>query len=172
MQRPFNFAQVRRSTLPRHPQTGRRIANWTALGATLLLVLSVSIAAQTSALSIPIETTNNDMVLVPVKINGENYVMLLDTGAQHTIIGEAGVAKAKAQDTNRGLVFEAKARLVTIQFKGGPMFKAHVLSANLEGFRERMGNASRVDGILGQDVLRKFSFVTLHYKENKLELVL
>ncbi len=78
----------------------------------------------------------------------------------------------RSVDTNRGLVFEAKARLVTVQFKGGPMFKAHVLSANLEGFRQRMGNTSRVDGILGQDVLRKFSLVTIHYKENRLELVL
>ena len=149
--------------------TGSQRRIWTALWAAVLLALSLPLTAQT-VLSIPVETTNTDMILVPLKINGQNYLMLLDTGAQQSIIGEAGVAKAKAQDTNRGLVFEAKGIRVTIQFAGGPVFQEHILSANLAGFKQRLGNASRVDGILGQDVLREFSSITINYRQKRLEL--
>ena len=138
----------------------------------VLIALRLPLAAQTTTLSIPFETTNTDMILVPVRINGQNYLMLLDTGAQTSIIGEAGVAKAKARDSNRGLVFEARGVRVSVQFAGGPVFQEHILSANLAGFKQRFGNASRVDGILGQDVLREFSSVTINYREKRLELML
>lgn len=141
-----------------------------AVLATVLLLLSTPASAR--SISLPIETTNNDMILVPVKISGQNYILLLDTGAQHSIIGEVGVAKVKGQDTNRGLVFEAKARAVTVQLSGSPVFKMHVLSANLDGFKQRFGNAQRVDGILGQDILRRFASVRVDYKAKRIELVL
>ena len=167
------------SNAQREPEIGamyevmdRRTAGWAMLVAIVALAASMLLAAQSITLSVPIETTNTDMILVPVKINGQDYVMLLDTGAQNSIIGEAGVGKARAQDSNRGLVFEAKAIRVTVQFKGGPIFKEHILSANLSGFNQRMGNASRCDGILGQDVLRKFSSVTIDYDRKHLELTL
>jgi hypothetical protein len=49
-----------------------------------------------------VKTTSNDMVLIHARVNGQDYVLLVDTGAEHSIIGEGGVAKAKAQDSNKG----------------------------------------------------------------------
>lgn len=149
-----------------------RTAGWAGFLAIFVLAASISLAAQNRTLSVPAETTSTDMILVSVKINGQDHVMLLDTGAQNSIIGEVSVGKAKAQDTNRGLVFEARAVRVTVQFEGGPVFKKHILTANLSGFKQRMGNASRCDGILGQDVLREFSSVTIDYDRRSLELTL
>ena len=134
-----------------------------------LLLLAARVLGQ--SIVCQFETTNTDMILVPVKINSQEYVLLLDTGAEHTIIGEAGNGKAKGQDTNRGLVFEATARAVTVQFPGSSVFKMHVLSANMEGFKKRFGNAQRVDGILGQDILRRFSSFRIDYRSNKIELI-
>ena len=72
--------------------------------------------------------------------------------------------KPKHRTATRGLIFEAKTRLVTIQLDNSPVFKMHILSANLDGLEHDFGNAQRVDGILGQDILRLLSSIRIDYR--------
>lgn len=57
-----------------------QMAGWAGLLAIFVLAASISFAAQNRTLCIPAETTSTDMIMVSVKINGQDHVMLLDTG--------------------------------------------------------------------------------------------
>jgi len=133
--------------------------------------MAQSIPAPAQSVILPFDTAN-DMILVHVRINGGEYLMLLDTGAQHTIVGQLNQNKGKnrSKDTNAGLLLNASGIKATIEFKGMPIIKTHILEANLEDFGKRFGDA-RVNGILGQDLLSLFSYVRIDYKAHQIEMV-
>lgn len=111
-------------------------------------------------------------VLVRCTMNGVPLRLMLDTGATHTVLDPATLAKipgAQKMDTT-GMQFNSSSSrnvpdIYLMQTEaGGRTFSPHpVLVLPLGGVRQML--ATPIDGILGMDVLKHLSF-TLDFRPN------
>jgi predicted aspartyl protease len=94
----------------------------------------------------------DDLILLDVNVNGKPAVMLLDTGANVTLLRHA--------PANAVAVEIEPSRAVTVTALDLEKVKVHLAKRDME----------RIDGLLGQDFLRYFSSVRIDYRTKTIEL--
>ncbi len=148
---------------------------------TALLLLSTLIAAISSnslvAEDLPkgstgvrlISDKSTGTILVEASVNGQPVVMILDTGASHSmfdagIFGVSAVQLQEARMNSRGLGLDADVVVRTADFEiGEESWKRQPIEiADLHPLSKIYGR--RIGGIIGQDVLRSFVSVQINYK--------
>jgi len=137
--------------------------------ALLLLLLAVSTCSAREVVKIRVV---NNVVLVPVRVNGRDLSFLLDTGSEHSAI-DASVASS----LNLGQVADVEVlknyrtqpattdRTTKIEIGGLAFEDKNLTVLNLASVAHALGSA--VDGVVGNDILQDFTF-TLNYSKEEL----
>jgi gag-polyprotein putative aspartyl protease len=117
----------------------------------------------------------DSFILVDAKIDGAPVHLLVDTGANRTILNAKSFCKAEMNVTkpvNRGagIVGNALRLRVDLEIAHQFMFSQHVSVMDLEELSRRFG--IQFDGLLGQDILNQFHSVRIDYKRHVIELEL
>jgi predicted aspartyl protease len=149
------------------------------LSVLLLIVISTacSCSAKSRAEELPKDSTgvllvsdkSTGTILVDAKLNGEPVVMILDTGASHSMFdastfGLSAVQFQAARMNTHGLGLNADVVLRTANFElGNKAWKQQPVEiADLHLLSKIYGR--KIGGIIGQDVLRSFASVQINYK--------
>jgi predicted aspartyl protease len=115
-------------------------------------------------------------ILVDVRVNGEDRVFLVDTGAARTVVSAAtaGVSRfelRRARFSGRGPGLGGhglSAKVASVRLGESRWYDRRVLVMNLEKLSEVYG--CPIDGLLGQDILREFERVVIDFKKRRLLL--
>ena len=148
---------------------------------TILLLLTTSIACVSSgslgAEVLPkgstgvllISDKSTGTILVDATLNGQPVVMILDTGASHSMFdasafGLSAVQFQAARMNSRGLGLDADVVVRTADFQiGNEAWKQQPVEiADLHLLSKIYGR--KIGGIIGQDLLRSFVSVQINYK--------
>ena len=152
-----------------------RTRNFTVL---LLLTSIVGISSNTLAAEDLLKSStgvrlisdkSTGTILVEASVNGQPVVMILDTGASHSmfdasVFGLSEVQLQAARMKGRGLGLDADVVWRTADFEiGDEAWKQHPIEvADLHLLSKIYGR--KIGGIVGQDVLRSFVSVQINYK--------
>jgi len=108
-------------------------------------------------------------ILIDAKLNGRPIVMIFDTGASRTMFdaehfGIAAVDLQAARMNNRGVGIDADvvSRIADFSIADQKWTQQQVEVADLRWLSKLYGR--KIDGIVGQDVLREFSSIQINYK--------
>lgn len=122
---------------------------------------------------VPFHTVNG-MVLLDAEVNGKPAVLLLDTGADFTLISPqaSGLPKARlraltATQTTGANGEYVKAR-VDLKLAEQRWVDRAVLVMDLSEASKRLG--TRIDGFVGADLLQEFSAVRIDFRNHLVEL--
>jgi len=136
----------------------------------LAVVLLVSLAgAQT--LIIPVDI-DGERILVNIRVNDKAARLLLDTGAGMTLVGpkfaKGTIELQRVNIEQQAGMSEASVRRLSITL-GEMTFKNHVVGVlDMADVNSRTG--AKIDGLLGEDILRRFRSVRISFKDKTLEL--
>ena len=139
-----------------------------------LLLAPLPALAQRRIVTVPFRSVDS-FILVDAKIDGTPVRLLVDTGANKTILNAKSFCKTEMNVTrpvNRGagIVGNALRLRVDLEIAHEFMFSQRVSVMNLEELSRRFG--IQFDGLLGQDILNQFRSVRIDYKKRVLELEL
>ena len=139
-----------------------------------LLLAPLPALAQRRIVTVPFRSVDS-FILVDAKIDGTPVRLLVDTGANKTILNAKSFCKTEMNVTrpvNRGagIVGNALRLRVDLEIAHEFMFSRRVSVMNLEELSRRFG--IQFDGLLGQDILNQFRSVRIDYKKRVLELEL
>jgi hypothetical protein len=151
----------------------RRYVTALLLVATIACGLSVTVAAEECPKGVVgvslVSDKKTGTILVEAKLNGQPVVMILDTGASHSMFdastfGLSAVQLQTARMRSRGLGLDADVVWRTADFDlGTEAWKQQPVEiADLHLLAKIYGR--KIDGIIGQDVLRTFESVQINYK--------
>lgn len=139
-----------------------------------LIFGSLALAQESSrTFRIPFHTVNN-MILLDATVNGKPASLLLDTGADATILSPqaSGLSTVKLRaltaTKTTGANGEYVKSRVDLRLAERHWIEREILVMDLSDASKRMG--TRIDGFLGQDILREFSSVRIDFKNQVLEL--
>lgn len=113
----------------------------------------------------------HSMLLIDAKVNGEPVTLLLDTGANNTILDVKTYSKVlmlPPVNPRVGIVGNAVRVRVDLEIARRFMFSEPVSVMNLGDLPQRIG--APFDGLLGQDILRQFRSVRINYRARVIEL--
>lgn len=115
------------------------------------------------------------MILVDASVNDNRATLLLDTGANHTIVSAKVYGNAQFQvrnlhrnDQGPGMQGNALRLRANFALANRVWISQPVYVMNVDELTRRFGTP--VDGLLGQDVLQEFRSVRINYKAHVLEL--
>jgi len=139
-----------------------------------LLLAPLQALPQERIVTVPFRSVNS-FILVDAKIDGTPVLLLVDTGANKTILNAKSFCKTEMNVTrpvNRGagIVANALRLRVDLEIAHEFMFSQRVSVMNLEQLSRRFG--IQFDGLLGQDILNQFGSVRIDYKKHVIELEL
>jgi len=139
-----------------------------------LLLAPLPALAQRRIVTVPFRSVDS-FILVDAKIDGTPVRLLVDTGANKTILNAKSFCKTEMNVTrpvNRGagIVGNALRLRVDLEIAHEFMFSRRVSVMNLEELSRRFG--IQFDGLLGQDILNQFRSVRIDYKRCVIELEL
>ena len=139
-----------------------------------LLLAPLQALAQRRIVTVPFRSVDS-FILVDAKIDGTPVRLLVDTGANKTILNAKSFCKTEMNVTrpvNRGagIVGNALRLRVDLEIAHEFMFSRRVSVMNLEELSRRFG--IQFDGLLGQDILNQFGSVRIDYKKHVIELEL
>jgi len=135
----------------------------------VLLLFAPKVHAQT--FRVPFHSVNG-MILLDAQVNGKPAVLLLDTGANFTLIsleasGVTGKLDALSPNKTTGATGEYVKGRVDLRMEKRHWIERDVLIMDLSEASKRIGE--RVDGFIGQDLLQEFSVVRIDYKAGAVE---
>jgi hypothetical protein len=134
----------------------------------LLTVLAVLLGHGASAQTVTLPfRTEESLLVVRVFVNGRSANLILDTGAESTFLSPqaAGISNTVGVTRLRSNAQIAKSmsRNAAISLtENGSIFSQPVIVVDLNDLNRKVG--CKCDGILGQDVLRRFRAITVDYK--------
>ncbi|MCI0348859.1 MAG: retroviral-like aspartic protease family protein [Acidobacteriales bacterium] len=131
----------------------------------LLLFLLLCLALPVGAQSVPIES-NDTGLLVTARIGERAVVLLVDTGAAFTHLDSRFLRLPRAKRTLRTMTGAGETNLLILEpvklALAERTFDLESLDVDLAAHRKQCG--CDVAGVLGLDVLRRFSAVTLDFE--------
>lgn len=138
----------------------------------VLALLSPSSCAHDGAVFLPFRSVHS-LILLDAKINGNPATLLLDTGANKTIIsaklyGNLQAPHMELTSKGPGIVGNALRLRADLEIAGRFLFSQPVSVMNLDDLPQRVG--AQFDGLLGQDILRQFTSVRINYRTHLIEL--
>jgi Aspartyl protease len=163
-----------RGALSRAP-AGGRLGGVRRAAILLVLVLAVPAAAEKD-LEVAFEINRGrEAILLRAELNGEPAVLILDTGASHTVVSpeRAGLngldlERARFSQNGPGMGAEAVWGRTTLRLGGKVWSDRPVVVMNLAEVSRLYGR--KVDGLLGQDLLGECRRVSIDFKERRLLL--
>lgn len=124
---------------------------------------------------LPTENIGRGLILVRVHVNGKPVAMVLDTGTEITILDGSlfGLSPADIRRSTLNLLHQDGTRpsvmIRALLLIGDRAFPDHFIAvSDLNGVSKTIGQ--RIDGILGLDILRKFSEVAILWSAHQLVL--
>ena len=157
------------------------VVNGVTGGILLLLVLSGAPVgwAQGANLEsgIPFEINRNfGSILIRARVNGQPATLVVDTGSSHTILSSEllqvralALQHADAPGKGSGYVGNAGWAKATVEVGTNTWRDRRVLV--MDDFQDMSDSMKqKVDGILGEDVLRQFDVVVIDFKRQRLVL--
>jgi hypothetical protein len=126
---------------------------------------------------IPFEVNRNfGSILIRAQVNGKPATLVVDTGSSHTILSSEllqvrplALEHADAPAKGSGYVGSAGWAKATVEVGTITWQDRRVLvMSDFQEISNSMGR--RVDGILGEDVLKEFDFVGIDFKRHRLVL--
>jgi hypothetical protein len=154
-----------------HAAVTERAAMRTSILTVLLLLANLAGADE---FEVPFRLqSDHRAMLVSVAVNGRAATMLVDTGAASTfvsagLVGVHATQIARARFRSEGGMEVHGIRREAGLTLGTAHFRTTIIASNLETLSQRYG--IRVDGVLGQDVLRRFRRVTIDVERGALVL--
>ena len=149
----------------------------------LVAILSTLFSGQCSAFgqdaSLEMKQVGGKIAVVKVQVNGKDRRFIIDTGSQVTVVSSevAGYSHDKLKSLKQAGTFQsvgvaggAKAVFAKASFVLGrfTITDKDVLVEDFSGISGIVGEL--VDGLLGQDMLARFSTMTFDYKHHVLNL--
>jgi Aspartyl protease len=170
----LDYGETRRIALPSVSGTFSRGRKFFILALALLFLTPPALPDKSDVLSVPFRTVQS-MILVDARVNDNRATLLVDTGANHTIVSPKAYGNAQFQVRNlhrndRGLGMQGDAMRLRANFAlANRVWISHpVYVLNVDELSRRFGTP--VDGLLGQDVLQEFRSVRINYKAHVIEL--
>jgi hypothetical protein len=116
-------------------------------------------------------------ILIRARVNGQPVTLLVDTGSSHTILSSDFLRlsplllkPAHPPLKGSGLVGNARWFEATMEVGGVSWAKREVLV--MDSIRDLSNSLNqRIDGILGQDILKEFRSVLIDFKQHRLLLL-
>jgi len=148
------------------------------LGVTALGWGQVVPGADDSRSGIPFEVNRNfGTILIQAQVNGQPATLVVDTGASHTILSSEllrvrslALEHADAPAKGSGFVGSAGWAKATLEIRTMTWPNRRVLV--MDDFQDLSKSMKqKVDGILGEDVLREFDSVVIDFKHHRLVLL-
>lgn len=138
----------------------------------MLVLLSPPSCARTETVLLPFRSVHS-LILIDAKVNGNPATLLLDTGANNTIIdakiyGNVQAPRIEPVSKGPGVIGNALRLRVDLEIAGRFLFSQPVSVMNLGDLSQRVG--AQFDGLLGQDILRQFRSVRINYHGRVIEL--
>jgi hypothetical protein len=138
----------------------------------LVLLAPLQMPTQRRIVSVPFRSVDS-FILVEARIDGRPVTLLVDTGANKTILNARSFGRAQlpvSQPVNQGagIIGNALCLRVDLEIAHQFMFSQPVSVMNLDELSKRF--QIRFDGLLGQDILNQFRSVRIHYKAHVIEL--
>jgi hypothetical protein len=168
---PLGRGETRRFAAPNFFAPGRRFC---ILALALLFLTPQALPDKSDVISVPFRTAQS-MILVDARVNDNRATLLVDTGANHTIVSVKAYGNAQFQvrnlhRNNQGLGMQGDALSLRANFAlANRVWISHpVYVMNVDELSRRFGTP--VDGLLGQDVLQEFRSVRINYKAHVIEL--
>jgi hypothetical protein len=138
----------------------------------LFLIAPLALAQETGRVyRVPFHSVNS-MILLDVTVNGNPAVMLLDTGANNSIVTpaaaglRANLAPLK-RNSGAGASGDYTEAVIALCLDKHCWLNRDVLAMDLSEANKNAG--ARLDGFIGQDILREFSAVRIDYKAGVIE---
>ena len=138
-----------------------------------LLFCSLALAQEHQTFAVPFDLQGG-LILLKGELNGKPVALLLDTGANNSIVdvhsaGFDGLKLDALRSTGTaGAEGDCAVREVRLSLEHRSWLNRRVCVMDLSDASKRMG--ARIDGFVGQDVLREFSSVRIDYKNKTVEL--
>jgi predicted aspartyl protease len=151
----------------------RRSSGWHAIIA-LLVVVSLAVPFDTAFCNrrVKVRVTNQKLVIVPVKINGQGpYDFLLDTGSTTTIVRPELISRLQGKPigTSEFLTGAQNHWVTRYRFKSLGLDGAEIGPVGVTGFSLDGQASFDFDGILGQDILHFYNYL-LDYRKKLIEV--
>jgi hypothetical protein len=138
----------------------------------LFLLTPLQGLAQPRVVALPFRYVDS-FILVDAKIDGTPVRLLVDTGANKTILNAKSFCRvevhvSKPMNRGAGIVGNALRLRVDLEIAHEFLFSQHVAVMDLEELSRRFG--IQFDGLLGQDILNQFHSVRIDYQKHVIEL--
>jgi len=142
----------------------------------LLLTLETTTHSQPSRREIPFENSHLfGLVLVKLEVNGRPAVLIVDTGANQTIIsselGDMGprtLESAVSASKGSGWIGTGIFATATLKIGSISLRNHRVVVMNTHDLSKSFGQ--KIDGLLGMDFFKEFELVVVDLKNHKLIL--
>jgi hypothetical protein len=138
----------------------------------LFFLMPLQGLAQPRVVALPFRYVDS-FILVDAKIDGTPVRLLVDTGANKTILnaksfGRVEMHLSKPVNRGAGIVGNSLRLRVHLELAHEFMFSQRVSVMDLEELSRRFG--IQFDGLLGQDILNQFHSVRIDYQKRVIEL--
>ncbi len=146
-------------------------------GALLLVFVTHLAYGQQAGEPLPFRRSPNaGLLLVEAEVNGKARTFILDTGSQVTVVDVSALPLAEQFKLNAvgpatgdvGMAGAGRGVRVNLKFAGRSFSERTVVALNLSDLSKRYG--TRIDGLIGLDVLGEFEAVTIDFREKQLRV--
>ena len=144
--------------------------------AALGFLLSLGSFADAEDLEVPFEIeASQSAILVRGLVDGKPVLLILDTGASCTILARelvrltpGSLAASRFSEEGPGLNANGRYTEATLEIAGRRWRNRSVVGMKMAEVSKAYGR--RIDGLLGQDLLREFERVTIDFRSRRLLL--